>query len=70
VDRGTKITFFTGLENRTFSPRSQQRTHEWFEHFQPGRHEFVGIEDFGHLDVWIRPHAERVYDVVVHGLTR
>jgi pimeloyl-ACP methyl ester carboxylesterase len=65
-----RITFITGTENRTFSPRSQQRTHEWFERYQPGQHVFRPLEGFGHLDVWLRPDAAPVFEEVIEGLER
>jgi hypothetical protein len=69
ADRMTaKITFITGSDNRCFSPLSQRRTHEWFSAFQPNRHDFVPIDGFGHLDVWLRPDAEPVHEAVRAGL--
>lgn len=66
----TQITFIAGAENRCFSPRSQQRTYEWFASFQPDQHELALLPGFGHLDVWLRPDAAPVFDTVIAGLRR
>jgi len=64
----TRITFVAGSDNRTFSPRSQERTCEWFSSFQPGQHQFRTLEGFGHLDVWLREDSRPVFDKVVEWL--
>jgi hypothetical protein len=64
----TRITFIAGAENRCFSPRSQQRTYEWFASHQPRQHKLEVLPGFGHLDVWLRPDAAPVFDTVIAGL--
>jgi hypothetical protein len=69
ADVDTKITFMTGTANRCFSPLSQQRTYEWFSTYHGhDRHALKALPGFGHLDVWLRPDAAPVFDVVVEGL--
>jgi hypothetical protein len=63
-----RITFVAGSENRCFSPRSQQRTCEWFSSFQPGRHKFETLDGFGHLDVWMREDSAWIFDKVIEWL--
>jgi len=67
-ESNTQITFIAGAENRCFSPRSQQRTYEWFASHQPGQHRLAVLPGFGHLDVWLRPDAAPVFDKVIAGL--
>jgi hypothetical protein len=63
-----RITFVAGSENRCFSPRSQQRTCEWFSSFQPGQHKFETLDGFGHLDVWMREDSAWIFDKVIEWL--
>jgi hypothetical protein len=74
ADMKTRITFITGTENRTFSPRSQERTYEWFSRYHGDeQHAFWPLEGYGHLDVWLREDSSRpgsVFDKVVDGLKR
>ena len=67
-ESNTQITFIAGAENRCFSPRSQQRTYDWFASHQPGQHRLEVLPGFGHLDVWLRPDAAPVFDKVIAGL--
>jgi alpha/beta hydrolase family protein len=53
-------TFVAGTRNRLFTCESQQRTHEWFERFQPGRHRLDLIDGHGHLDILFGRDAPQV----------
>jgi hypothetical protein len=57
-----RFTFLAGLRNQFFLPAGQLRTYEQFEARQPGRHHWVPLEGYSHLDVLIgRRWYEDVY---------
>lgn len=55
-----RFSFITGGANHCFAPASQQRTFDWFERREPGRHSLHIVPGYGHLDVFIgeRAHAD------------
>jgi hypothetical protein len=60
-------TFLAGSANRCFLPRGQERSFAWLEALEPGRHRFVELPGYTHLDVFFGRHAER--DVFAHVLS-
>jgi hypothetical protein len=60
----THFTFIAGMQNQFFLPTGQQRTYERFAQRQPGRHSWVPLEGYSHLDVLIGRHWYR--DVFPH----
>jgi hypothetical protein len=62
-------TLVAGSANRCFLPSSQRRTHEWLERLEPGRHAFVELPGYTHLDVFFGRDAHvDVYPRVVEAL--
>jgi hypothetical protein len=53
-------TFVAGTKNRLFTCESQQRTHAWFDRFEPGRHRLDLVDGYGHLDVFFARDAPQV----------
>ena len=56
-----RFAFITGGENHCFLPESQQRTWEWFEKRDPGRHTLRIVPGYGHLDVFVGKNADKDY---------
>jgi len=54
-----RFAFFAGRENICFLPESQRRTAAWFAATRPGRHTYVELPDYGHLDVFMGKNAAR-----------
>ncbi len=54
-----RFAFITGGANHCFAPISQQKTFDWFEQREPGRHALHIVPDYGHMDVFIGEHADR-----------
>ena len=66
-----RFSFITGGLNNTFLPESQQRTFDWFEAREPGRHSLHIIPGYGHLDVFIaETAAENVHPIILGELAR
>jgi hypothetical protein len=64
-------TFVAGTRNRLFTCESQQRTHAFFERFEPGRHRLDLVPGYGHLDVFFaRDAAQGAYPLFLAGLER
>jgi alpha/beta hydrolase fold len=64
-------TFVAGTRNRLFTCESQQRTHEFFEGSQAGRHRLDLVPGYGHLDVFLaRDAPQRAYPLFLAGLER
>lgn len=64
-----RITFLQGTANRCFAPASQQRSYEWFERWQPGRHRLRPLRGYGHFDCWMGEDAPQdVFPVVLDAL--
>jgi hypothetical protein len=62
-------TLLAGSANRCFLPSSQRRTFAWLDALEPGRHAFVEIPGYTHLDLFFGRHADRdVYGHVVDAL--
>jgi hypothetical protein len=57
-------TLLAGGANRCFLPSSQRRTFEWLDGLEPGRHAFVELPGYTHLDVFFGRDAHR--DVFRH----
>ena len=45
--------------NNCFLPESQQRTFDWFEQREPGRHSLHIVPGYGHLDVFVGKGADK-----------
>lgn len=54
-----RFVFFTGSENKCFSPGGLQRTHAWLDKLEPGRHSLHLFPGYSHLDVFFGEHAAR-----------
>lgn len=69
------FTFLAGKQNQFFLPEGQHRTYEKFEEHQAGRHRWVPLEDYSHLDVligrrWYRdvfPHIRKALKTGANG---
>ena len=62
-----RFAFITGGKNNCFLPESQQRTFDWFEQREPGRHSLHIIPGYGHLDVFVAETAARNVHPIVLG---
>ena len=62
-----RFSFITGGRNNCFLPVSQQRTFDWFESFEPGRHSLHIVPGYGHLDVFVGRHADRDWFPLIIG---
>jgi hypothetical protein len=66
-----RFSFLAGELNNCFLPESQRRTHQWFEHHQPGRHSAHFFPGYGHLDVFMGQRAAAdVFPVIVDELEK
>jgi alpha/beta hydrolase family protein len=64
-------TFVAGTRNRLFTCESQQRTHAWFDRFEPGRHRLDLVDGYGHLDVFFaRDAPQTAFPRMLAGLDR
>jgi hypothetical protein len=57
-------TLIAGGANRCFLPSSQRRTFEWLDRLEPGRHAFLEVPGYTHLDLLFGRDAHR--DVFPH----
>jgi hypothetical protein len=69
---GAQFTFLAGLRNQFFLPSGQHRTYEQFDKAQPGRHRWVPLEGYSHLDVligrrWYRDVFPHIRDALQRG---
>ena len=48
-------------------PESQQRTFDWFERREPGRHSLHIVPGYGHLDVFVGEHADKDWHPIILG---
>jgi pimeloyl-ACP methyl ester carboxylesterase len=62
-----RFSFITGSYNHCFLPESQQRTFDWFERREPGRHSLHIVPKYGHLDVFVGEHADRDWHPIILG---
>ncbi len=62
-----RFSFITGAANNCFAPVSQQRTFDWFERREPGRHSLHIMPGYGHMDVFIGEHAGRDWHPIILG---
>lgn len=62
-----RFSFVTGGLNNCFLPESQQRTFDWFESFDPGRHSLHIVPGYGHLDVFVGKHADKDWFPLIVG---
>ena len=62
-----RFSFITGGANGCFAPVSQQRTFDWFEQREPGRHSLHIVPDYGHMDVFIGERAARDWHPIILG---
>lgn len=66
-----RFAFFAGGQNLCFLPESQERTFDFFEDHQSGRHSLHVLPDYGHLDVFMGKDAARdVFPVMAYELER
>jgi len=67
-----RFTFVVGDANRMFLPSGMHATFEHFARHAPaGRHDFVELAGFGHLDIFFaREAAAKVFPVLLAGLER
>jgi hypothetical protein len=62
-------TFLAGSANRCFLPSGQERSFRWLDGIEPGRHAFVELPGYTHLDVFFGRNADRdVFGHVVSAL--
>ncbi len=54
-----RFALFTGARNRCFLPAAQQRTFDFLQKHQPGRHSLQVFDAYGHLDVFMGQNAAR-----------
>ncbi|MGI8801523.1 MAG: hypothetical protein ACR2KV_05030 [Solirubrobacteraceae bacterium] len=70
-DTPAHFTFIVGDANRMFLPSGMRATYEHFERHAPGRHDFVPLPGFGHLDIFFGRDAEaKTFPAVLAGLER
>jgi hypothetical protein len=62
-----RFSFITGGRNNCFTPESQQRTFDWFERREPGRHSLHIVPGYGHLDVFVGENAEKDWHPIILG---
>jgi len=62
-----RFAMITGSYNHTFTPESQQRTFDWFEQREPGRHSLHIVPKYGHLDVFVGENAGRDWHPIILG---
>jgi hypothetical protein len=62
-----RFSFITGGANNCFAPESQQRTFDWFERREPGRHSLHIVPGYGHMDVFIGEHAGSDWHPIILG---
>jgi len=60
-----RFCFITGGANHCFAPESQQRTFDWFEQREPGRHSLHIVPGYGHMDVFIGERADRDWHPII-----
>lgn len=66
-----RFAFITGALNNCFVPETQQRTFDWFEAREPGRHALHIIPGYGHLDIFIgENNAADVHPIVLAELAK
>lgn len=66
-----RFAFLAGSENRCFLPESQERTFEYFDGHQKGRHSLHVLAGYGHLDVFMgRSAARDVFPIIVDELEK
>lgn len=62
-----RFSFITGGANHCFAPESQQRTFDWFERREPGRHSLHIVPGYGHMDVFIGERAGEDWHPIILG---
>ena len=66
-----RFALLTGDRSRCFLPESQERTFEFLERHQPGRHSLHRIAGYSHLDVLIGTRAvDDVFPIILDKLQR
>jgi hypothetical protein len=61
-----RFVFFTGLDNKCFHPRAQEKSYEYVQKHVPGDHALHKLEGYGHLDVFMgRNSARDVFPTMV-----
>jgi hypothetical protein len=67
--QGTRFMLLTGAQNQFFLPGGQRRTYEHFEAMQPGRHKFLELEGYSHIDLLVgRQAAHDVFPRILSAL--
>lgn len=66
-----RVVFLAGGINACFLPESQARSADYMNRFAPGRHSYVELPAYGHLDVFIGKDAPRdTYPLIVDELRK
>ena len=52
-----RVILFAGAKNKCFLPGSQQKTFEYFEKAEPGKHSLYILNDYSHLDIFFGKNA-------------
>jgi pimeloyl-ACP methyl ester carboxylesterase len=66
-----RFVFFAGALNQCFSPESQQRTFDFFDASQPGRHAAHILPGYSHLDVFMGSRSSlEVFPLMIAELDR
>lgn len=64
-----RVVFLAGDTNACFLPESQARSADHMNRFAPGRHSYVELPGYGHLDVFIGKDAPRdIFPLIVDEL--
>lgn len=64
-----RVVFLAGGQNACFLPEAQARSADHMNRYAPGRHQYVMLPDYGHLDVFIGKDAPRdVFPLIVDEL--
>lgn len=66
-----RVVFLAGGRNACFLPASQGRSADYMNRHAPGRHSYVELPEYGHLDVFIGEHAPRdIFPLIVDELRK
>lgn len=64
-----RVVLFAGEKNLCFKPESQQRTYDYFNALEPGRHKLYIVKDYSHLDIFLGKRAhEDVFPTMIKEL--
>ena len=64
-----RIILFAGAKNKCFLPESQQRTFDYLERIDPGRHRLHILDEYSHLDIFFGQNAHNdVFPLMIDAL--